>query len=99
MTQDLISLIEKVKEKITDNSAIIWTGYNSAKELRDELESYIEQLKSGDTSSIEELHTHFLPTSTFQEHSISNGWADEYIRLSEKFDSLYATINSSSQHL
>ena len=96
MRQDLIKIIEEVKERITDNSDIVWTGYDSAKKLRTELEIYIEQLKSGDLTSLSELHKHFLPTCTFQEHSISNGWADEYIRLSEKFDTFYETLKNHS---
>ena len=50
MTKELICIIETVKEKITDNSDVVWTGYNTAKELRKELEKYIDQLKIGDTS-------------------------------------------------
>ena len=92
MIQDLVDIIENVKAKITDNSDIVWTGYDSAKELRNELDTYIQQLKAGNTTSLEELHKHFLPTCTFQEHSISNGWAAEYIMLSEKFDIIYARM-------
>ena len=96
MTKDLIRIIESVKEKITDNSDVVWTGYNTAKELRKELEKYIDQLKIADASCPDRLHTHFLPTGTFQEHSISNGWSDEYMKLSEKFDAIFATMKSHS---
>jgi hypothetical protein len=96
MTKELIIIIQKVKDKITDDSDVVWTGYDSAKQLRDELETYLENLAMGDTTCIEKLHTHFLPTGTFQEHSISNGWADEYLSLSENFDSIYATMKNHS---
>ena len=96
MTKELIILSQKVQDKITDDSDVVWTGYDTAKQLREELETYIENLKRGDTTCIEKLHTHFLPTGTFQEHSISNGWAEEYLSLSENFDNIYATMKNHS---
>ena len=94
MIKDLIDIIEKVKDKITDDGNMLWTGYNSAKELRDELESYTQELQEGNKTCLEKLQTLFLPTATLQEHSISNRWADEYIVLSENFDKLYATMKN-----
>ena len=96
MIEEIIRIIEQVKERITHDSDIVWTGYNSAEELRAELDMFTAQLKQGDLSSLQELHIHFLPTSALQEHSISNGWMDEYIRLAEKFDTLFASIKRNS---
>jgi hypothetical protein len=92
MIEDLITIIEKIREKIKDGSAMEWTGYDSAKSLRNELEIYIDQLKKGNTECLEDLNTHFLPTATFQDHSISNGWGDEYMSLAEQFDRIYSGI-------
>jgi hypothetical protein len=94
MIKDLIDIIEKVKEKITDAGNMVWTDYNNAKELRDELEFYIRELQAGNNTCLEKLHVLFLPTGTLQEHSISNGWADEYIVLSENFDKVSATMKN-----
>ena len=94
MTQNLIDILNNVKEKFTDNSDMIWTSYETAKEVRNELDSCIEQLDNGDKSCLETLNMHFLPTSTFQEHSMQNGWTNEYIKLSEIFDSIYAKIKN-----
>jgi hypothetical protein len=96
MTQELIDVIKKVKERITDNSDMVWTSYDSAKELRNELERYIEELQTGDIRCIEKLQMFFLPTASLQEHSISNGWTDEYMRLSENFDRLYVAKKNHS---
>jgi hypothetical protein len=38
------------------------------------------------------VQTEFLPTSTYQEISISNGWGDNYIKLSSEFDKLYEKL-------
>ena len=92
MLEELISILEKTKLKISDDSDMVWTGYNGAKELRAEIDLYINQIKGGDLNGLEELSKYFLPTSTFQEHSISNGWADEYLRLAEGFDKIYYSL-------
>jgi hypothetical protein len=93
MTNELIDIIDQVKRKITDDSDMAWTRFDNAKQLRDELDSCKLQLQTGDKTSVEKLKLLFLPTATLQEHSISNGWADEYLRLAEKFDRLYEIIN------
>ena len=71
---------------------MVWTGYNTAKELRDEIDLYVNQIKRGDLKGLEELSKYFLPTATFQEHSVSNGWPDEYLRLAEDFDKIYNSL-------
>jgi hypothetical protein len=75
---------------------LLWTNYGTAKELRDELDACMEQLNKGDKSCLEDLNMHFLPTSTFQEHSLQNGWTEEYMKLSGKFDSIYARMKNHS---
>ena len=50
MIQDLIDILDKVKERFTDNSDLLWTSYETAKEVRDELNIYMEQLSKGDKS-------------------------------------------------
>ena len=96
MTQELIDILNKVKEKITDDSDLVWTSYETAIELRDELDSCIEQLGKGDRSCLETLNMHFLPTSTFQEHSLQNNWPNEYMKLSKNFDRIYAKMKNHS---
>lgn len=90
MNQELIEVINKVKAKISDDSDMMWTHYENATKLRDELEAYTQKLRNGDMGSMERIKLLFLPTASLQEHSISNGWADEYLILAEKFDNLYS---------
>jgi len=92
MTKDLIGILNKVKEKISDNSDMVWTNYASAKAFREELQGYIDELEENNISSLETLQHLFLPTATLQEHSISNGWSDEYMKLSDEFDQLYSAM-------
>ncbi|MFL5740470.1 MAG: hypothetical protein ACJ75B_09665 [Flavisolibacter sp.] len=85
-----------MKKKITDDSDMMWTHYDNAKRLRNELEKNVQKLGVSDTSSLEELKTFFLPTATLQEHAISNGWSDEYLELAAKFDNLYSMTKNRS---
>jgi hypothetical protein len=96
MPHNLITIIKTIKEKFTDDSNLLWTGYVTAKELRDELDSYVNQFARGDNSCLDNLKTHFLPTSTFQEHSLQNGWSDEYIKLADEFDNIYKKMKNHS---
>ncbi|HEV8505903.1 MAG TPA: hypothetical protein VGQ53_10900 [Chitinophagaceae bacterium] len=92
MIEELIEIIKKLKGKITDDSDMVWTGYETSKQLRDELEAYILELQAGNATSMEKIKTLLLPTGALQEHSISNRWGDEFLDLSEKFDHLYMRI-------
>jgi hypothetical protein len=92
MMQELVEIINTVKEKFTDDSDLLWTSYDNAKEVRDELDGHIEQLNQGDKSCLEKLDIHFSPTSTFQEHSIQNGWTKEYMELANRFDIIHSWL-------
>ena len=89
MINEIIGIIELVKNKVSGSSDVVWTRYDSAKKFRDDLDNYINRLKANDKSCLEELNIVFAPTGSLQEHSISNGWADEYIAIAERFDKLY----------
>ena len=89
MIDELIKLIEVIKNKISDSPDAAWTKYETAKEFRNDLERYITLLRVNDKDCLEDLKILFAPTASLQEHSISNGWSDEYLRLAEQFDKIY----------
>jgi hypothetical protein len=86
---ELINIITLVKLKITDESVMIYTAYQTAEKLRDELDAHILLLHCGKTNGLDDLNLLFSPTASLQEHSLSNNWATEYLQLSEKFDQLF----------
>jgi hypothetical protein len=92
MLQELVTLLSTVREKFTDESDMVWTRYTSPEDVRIELNAYLDQLRNSDTSCLDSLNSHFAPTSTFQEHSIQNGWADEYLELAKAFDTIYLSM-------
>jgi hypothetical protein len=87
--KELIDLLTEIKKKITDDSDVVWTRFNTVDELRKHLDKYILLLNQRDKKVINDINIDFAPTSTFQELSIQNGWSEDYIRLASKFDRLY----------
>jgi len=92
MTQTIIQILLQVRSYITDDSDMAWVRYDTPADLRAELTTCIEALQHGKTECLTRLSFHFGPTCTFQEHSISNGWGNEYLALAEAFDKAYAIV-------
>ncbi|MEX0813579.1 MAG: hypothetical protein WD048_15280 [Chitinophagales bacterium] len=90
--QPIIDIIQIVREKITDETDVIWAGYDNPTELQDEIDKELNELKSGNLEMLDKFKNRFLPTATFQEISLSNGWGDEFIKLSDRFDKLYKRV-------
>jgi hypothetical protein len=94
MKEDLILMFNEIKAKFTDDSDMIWTSYETPKEVRDELDYCMEQLPNGNKNCLEKLNINFLPSCTFHDHSIQNSWSKEYVELSTKFDNIYNKLKS-----
>lgn len=92
--QKVRQILETIKAWTTDEANTLWAGYDSGKELLFDLNADIEKIRFCDFETLERLNLEFAPTSTYQEVSLSNGWADEYIVLAEQFDSLYRRIKA-----
>jgi hypothetical protein len=84
-----IEILELIKENITEESEFLWTSFENAEELNSEINLIILRLQQQDLKAITDLYVHFLPTSTFQEHSMMNNWTEKYMNLAEKFDHIY----------
>lgn len=92
MRNDLIritQILSQVREQITDDSDMLWTPFEKPSELRTTIDEWIVRLQRQDLSVWNDINVHFLPASTFQEHSLQNDWTAEYRELSGQFDSLY----------
>lgn len=84
--QKIIGILERAKAHITDDSDVVWTKYASASDFRKDIDSWIKRLESGDEKVLSEINFAFLPTSSFQEHAVSNGWGEEYLELAAQID-------------
>ena len=58
-----------------------------------DIDEAIALIKSKKRPDIQRLEIHFAPTSSIQEIAMANGWGEEFLVLSEKFDSIILSIN------
>jgi hypothetical protein len=89
----IINLINRVKQNISVNSDMTYCYYETPNELIEVLNKFIFELENENMNVIDDLLSEFAPTSSLQEHSMSNGWIDEYLLIAEEFDSLIAKNN------
>jgi hypothetical protein len=92
--ENIIEILNVIKGTITPDSSVTWTHYNNPKEVIRELDNDIINLRKGSLETLEKLKTDFLPTCTFQELAITNGWGDYYLELADKFDGIYKRLKN-----
>ncbi len=92
--QEAIEIITAVKSHVTPDTDVDETRYESVEELILALDNYIQALNKTDDTVIVDIYILFLPTASFCELAMSNGWADEYLILAEQFDVIYKKHNS-----
>jgi len=97
--RQILLIVKEIISQIDANTDVLWTEYESAKELVTDLNKKVEQLKNGDLNKLEEIKFFFLPTSSLQEVAISNGWTSLYQSLASKFDRHYAKIINTYDYL
>ncbi|MFW6224115.1 MAG: hypothetical protein ACOC4R_00505 [Bacteroidota bacterium] len=85
----LINIIETIREKITDDADVVWSGYGSALELKEDIDRDLIELKQGNLDILDKFMDHFLPTAAFQEIAITNGWDSEFLDFAEEYEQLY----------
>lgn len=92
----IIDLVKIIRRKITDETDVVWTRYPSVNELQTDIDQNLRALELGDLQALESIQQLFLPTATFQELSLSNGWADEFLLLAARFDQAYEKVKTTT---
>ena len=87
-----IGILERTKIHVAEDSNTLWTHYDNGREFRSDIDDWIERLKSKDATVLDKIHLAFCPTACFNEHSLSNGWADEYLDLANQMDQCLAKL-------
>ena len=91
--KEIISLLKIIRGYVSsENSDVIMSTFNTNKDVINIIDNHIAMLLESDISRINELIVLFLPTSDFQEISISNGWSEEYLKIANRFDNLITLI-------
>lgn len=86
---EVLKLIEIIKSKITADTDLMWTSYNSVEELITEIDLNSKLVENNNKQGLEFFRHLFAPTGTLQEISMQNDWIQEYLNLSLEFDTLY----------
>ncbi len=89
---EFITIIKNQIDRITPETDIAFTRFKNPDDLKQSLLGELSELEKGNMDKLIVFYGHFLPTSTFQELSIQNGWTDEYIDISGRIDELYMRL-------
>lgn len=89
---EIIKLVEIIKSKITSDTDLMWTHYSTIEELITEIDFNSKLLKVNNKQGLEFFRMSLLPTGTFQEISMQNGWSQEYLKLASQFDIIYENL-------
>ena len=85
----LIETLSRCKECVATSHESAWSSMD-APEIQSILDTGLSALESGRKPNIRALTFLFLPTGPLQETAMDNGWAEEYLELSSRFDDLIA---------
>jgi hypothetical protein len=87
--QKVADILKQIKAFISQDTDTVWAGFDNADKFLEELNQDIEKIENCNFETLEKVHIEFLPTCTYQELSMSNGWSDKYLELSTEFDRIY----------
>jgi len=86
---NLAAVLRRIVELLSrDDCDVAWSGYDTAENLRSEIEP-LEKAEAGsqlDDVELAQLRFLFLPTGPLQETSLSSGWGAEFVSLAARFD-------------
>lgn len=91
--QKVADILKQIKAFIFQNTDTVWAGFDNADKFLEELNLDIEKIENCNFQTLEKINVEFMPTSTYQELSMSNGWSDKYLELSVEFDKIYERIS------
>jgi phosphoenolpyruvate carboxylase len=87
--QKVANILKQIRDFISKDTDTAWAGFDNADKFLLELNQDIEKIENCDYQTLEKVNVEFLPTCTYQELSISNGWSDIYLKLSTDLDKIY----------
>ncbi|WP_440880595.1 hypothetical protein [Tenacibaculum sp. C7A-26P2] len=90
--KEVSEIVDNIKSRINDETDSVWAGFDNTEVLIKELDYDQKQIELLDFDTLEKIMVEFLPTSTYQELAMSNGWSNEYSKIAKKFDSIHKQI-------
>lgn len=90
----VVDILKTIKSLTKPDADTTYAGFDDAAAFIEELDFDIAALLHCDFTMLDNIKIDFLPTSKYQELAMSNGWSNQYLRLSKEFDQLYKLISS-----
>jgi hypothetical protein len=88
----IADILRQIKSFLKADTDIVWSRFDSLEDFLADLNQDISNIENCNFVTLDKVHTEFLPTSTYQEISISNGWGHNYIELSTVFDKVFINL-------
>ncbi len=92
LAKRLIDIINQVKKHISSDSDMTYCYYDTPSDLIAMLDKCIIEIQKENMKVIDDVAIEFAVTSSLQEHSLGNGWSDEYLIIAEEFDKIERLI-------
>lgn len=89
--KSLIKVLKKVVSHLEGSLESDWSPL-TPNQVAENLKKQIRNIEQNNAVDKDSLVLEFAPTSTIQEIAISNGWSNEYLKLSEQFDNLISNV-------
>ena len=91
---EIIVILEQVRDILqAPGTDILWSAYDTAEEVIQDIDNHIESLKNNDLSNQVGLCILFAPTGPLQEISLQSGWGETFLSLASQFDLALERIN------
>ena len=90
--QNVADILIRIKSCLSPDSDIIGAGQDNTDEFTEDLNKDIQHIQNCSFIVLSDIYTKFLPAGTYQEISMSNGWGNEYVNLSTKFEKVHERL-------
>jgi hypothetical protein len=92
-THELVEVLRETRELVArPANEFVWSRWDDAADALREFDALVARIESGDTSRRSDLELLFAPTGSIQVVSISSGWGEEFLALSERFDAVIKSV-------
>lgn len=90
--QSIGEILQQIRCTINAETDTTLAGFDSPAAFTQELKLDIVNIRNCSYATLEKINIEFAPTHTYQELSLANGWADEYIKMATEFELLYCRL-------
>jgi hypothetical protein len=92
--QKIAEILIRIRDRVDLKTDVVWAGFDNPKQLIDELSIDIKKIRECDAEALSKIYTEFLPTCTYQELAMTNGWGNDYLKLADQFDYYHKKIRA-----